>query len=47
MDCPYFISDVVVIHAILKLMGQTDHIPAQRQMHEELNLVYNVYLGVF
>jgi hypothetical protein len=30
----YFISDVVVIHAILNLIGKADLIAAQRQMHK-------------
>ena len=38
INCFYFISDVVVVHGLLKAIGEDDLIEAQKKMHKELNL---------
>ncbi|WP_316228698.1 hypothetical protein [Bradyrhizobium sp. SZCCHNR1045] len=37
INCFYFISDVVVVHGILKAIGEDDLIVAQQKLHRELN----------
>jgi hypothetical protein len=39
INCFYFISDVVVVHGMLKAIGELDIVEAQKKMHRELNLV--------
>jgi hypothetical protein len=39
INCFYFISDVVVVHGMLKAIGENDIVDAQKKMHAELNLV--------
>jgi hypothetical protein len=39
INCFYFISDVVVVHGMLKAIGEPDLVEAQKKMHRELNLV--------
>ena len=39
INCFYFISDMVVVHGMLKAIGEDDILEAQRKMHAELNLV--------
>ena len=38
INCFYIISDVVVVHGMLKAIGENDIVDAQK-MHAELNLV--------
>jgi hypothetical protein len=38
INCFYFISDMVVVHGILKAIGEDDIVEAQKKMHKELNL---------
>jgi hypothetical protein len=38
INCFYFISDLVVVHGMLKAIGEDDLIEAQKKMHEQLNL---------
>jgi hypothetical protein len=38
INCFYFISDIVVVHGILKAIGEDDLIEAQKKMHAELNV---------
>jgi hypothetical protein len=38
INCFYFISDMVVIHGMLKAIGEDDFAEAQKKMHKELNL---------
>lgn len=38
INCFYFISDVVVVHGLLKAIGESDVVEAQKKMHKELNI---------
>ena len=38
INCFYFISDMVVVHGILKAIGEDDLVEAQKKMHAQLNV---------
>jgi hypothetical protein len=38
INCFYFISDVVVVHGMLRAIGENDIVAAQKKMHSELNV---------
>jgi hypothetical protein len=38
INCFYFISDMVVVHGLLKVIGENDLVEAQKKMHAELNI---------
>lgn len=38
INCFYFISDMVVIHGVLKAIGEDDLVEAQKKMHQQLSL---------
>jgi hypothetical protein len=38
INCFYFISDMIVVHGLLKAIGEDDLIDAQKKMHEQLNV---------
>jgi len=38
INCFYFISDMIVVHGMLKAIGEEDLIDAQKKMHEQLNV---------
>jgi hypothetical protein len=37
INCFYFISDMVVVHGMLKAIGEDDIVEAQKKLHKELN----------
>ncbi|MDX3972129.1 MAG: hypothetical protein QHD01_36780 [Bradyrhizobium sp.] len=38
INCFYFISDMVVVHGLLKAIGENDFVEAQKKMHQQLSL---------
>jgi hypothetical protein len=38
INCFYFISDLVIVHGMLKAIGEDDLVESQKKMHEQLNV---------